>query len=193
MAHPSNSCTANASLAPKWGRPRGWAVIGSMLALLASSDASARSLEPGTVLVSGQIGPAFRLGSALGASDVYATLGVGGEYVFDANASAVADLNLSLAGTVPLRLHLGGRYRFDGLGLPVAPYAQAQLSLGKLFDVLGADLALVGARLAIGADYYLTSELGAGVLLGSELTTTRGERPAFFGVVDVLLYASYVF
>ena len=161
--------------------------------LLVTPPALARTVEPGSFSVGGGIGPSIRLGSTLDAGRAYFLLRGQGEYAFTSQLSAVADLSLGIGSAVPLRLHLGGRYRFTNLDLPVSPYAQLQLSLGRLYNVLGANLGYVGARAGGGADYFLTKNLGVGGLLALDLGSTTGARPAFFGVVDIALYATYTF
>lgn len=150
-------------------------------------------MEPGTLTVSGGIGPSIRLGSLLDAGGGYFVLQGQGEYSFSTQLSAVGDLSFGLGSSLPLRFHAGARYRITNLDLPVSPYAQLQLSLGKLFNVLGANLTYVGARLGGGADYFLTKNIGVGGLLALDMGSTTGIRPAFFGVVDILIYASYTF
>lgn len=162
-------------------------------AVLSTATAFARTVEPGSISVGGGIGPSIRLGSQLDAGGAYLLLRGHGEYAFSTELSGVADLSLGVGGTVPLRVHLGGRYRLTQLELPVSPYAQVQLSLGRLYDVLGADLTYVGGRVAAGADYFLTKELGVGALVGVDLGSTTGERPAFYGLVDIVAYATYTF
>jgi hypothetical protein len=161
--------------------------------LFVTPPALARTVEPGSLSVAGGIGPSVRLGSLLDAGRVYLMLQGQGEYAFSTRLSGVGDLSLGIGSALPLRLHLGGRYRLSKLDLPVSPYAQAQLSYGRLFNVLGANLTYVGVRLGAGADYFLTSKVALGGLLALDLGSTTGERPAFYGVVDILGYVSYTF
>ncbi len=160
---------------------------------ITAADATARTVEPGTFALSGGVGPAFKLGSSLGASSAYLHLMAQGEYSFNKSLSGVADVALGLAGTVPLRLHLGPRYRFADLDLPISPYVQAQISVGRLYGVLGADLTYIGARLGGGADYFLTANLALGGLVAVDFGSTTGDAPRFYGTVDVFAYASYIF
>ena len=159
--------------------------------LLAPLTAAARTVEPGAVLLGAYIGPGFRLGSTLGGSRAYFLIGAQGEYSFDKNLSAVGDLSVGLSGTLPLRLHLGARYRLSEIDLPLSPYVQAQVAVGELFNVIGANLTFLGLRLAAGADYFLTGDLGVGALIGLDMGSTTGSRPAFYGTIDVLFYATY--
>jgi hypothetical protein len=179
-------------LALATGEPMRTAVALS-LCLLFAGPAKARNVEPGKLVVTGAVGPSFRMGSRLGGSRGNLTLDAGGEYTFSKKLSAVGDLALGLAGTIPLKLRAGARYRITDLNLPVSPYGQAQLSFGRLYDVIGANMNFFGVRLAGGADYFLTAKLGFGALLGMELTSTLAETKAFYGSFDVLAYASYTF
>lgn len=163
------------------------------LSMVVPTMASARTLEPGAVLLSASLGPGIRLGSTLGGSGGYFVAAAQAEYAFEKSLSAVADVSIGLAGTIPLRFHAGARYRLSDLDLPISPYVQAQLSAGRLYNVLGANLPYYGVRLAGGGDYFLTGNLGAGALVGVDLGSTTGERPAFHGIVDVLVYATYSF
>jgi hypothetical protein len=168
------------------------AIIAAFVMLLAAS-AQARTVEPGTLTVAGGVGPAFRLSSPLAAGRTYLVLQAQGEYDFTSSLGALADVSFGFGSSQPLRLHLGGRYRVTQLDLPVSPYAQLQFTLGRLYNVLGADLTYVGARVGIGADYFLTRKLGAGMLIAVDLGGTTASRRAFYGTVDMLVYAAYTF
>jgi hypothetical protein len=163
------------------------------LCLLFAGPAKARNVEPGKVVVSGLVGPSFRVGSRLGGSSGYLMFMGAGEYTVSKNLSAVADLGAGIAGTVPLKLHAGARYRLADLELPLSPYAQAQLAFGRLYDVIGANVNYLGVRLGGGADYFITANIGVGALLAFELASTLAETKAFYGAFDVLAYASYTF
>ncbi len=167
-------------------------IIASCL-LLVTTPALARTVDPGSFSVSGGIGPTLRLGSTLSAGRAYFMLQGGAEYDFTSSIGAIADLSYGLGSSQPFRFHVGGRYRLTKLDLPVSPYAQLQLSVGKLYGVLGADLTYWGARVGAGADYFLTKNFGAGALVGLDLGSTTGDRPAFYGLVDILVYATYTF
>jgi hypothetical protein len=165
----------------------------SLLLLILPGAAAARNVEPGTFIGTAFIGPSIRLGSTLGGSRGYLALGAQGEYSLDKSLSALGDVSLGLAGTIPLRLHAGVRYRLTDLGLPISPYVQGQLAYGKLYDVLGANLTFLGLRAGAGADYFLTADMATGVLLALDFGGTLGARPAFYGTVDALVYASCAF
>ncbi len=165
----------------------------AVVLLLAPALVQARTVEPGTWSGSAGIGPGILMGSALGASGAYLELNVQGEYAFTKAVSAVGGLDFGISGSVPLRLRLGGRYRLTDLDLPVSPYGQVQLSFGRVWDVIGANLNTLGCYVGVGADYFLTAKLGVGGQLGMDLSSTLGERPAFYGIVEVLAYATYVF
>ena len=150
-------------------------------------------MEPGTLAVSGGVGAGVRMGSLLDAGGGYMVFTGMGEYAFKKSLSGVADLSLGLGRAWPLRIHAGGRYRLSDLELPVSPYAQVQLSYGKLYNVLNATLTYLGLRAGVGADYFLTANLGVGGLAAIDLGRSLSDRPAFYGVVDLFLYASYTF
>ncbi len=173
--------------------PRRFAFLLGFATLLSPVVGQARNVEPGKLTVAAGLGPGFRLGDRLGGSGGYLLLMGEGEYTFSKSLSAVADLALGLAGTKPLRLALGARYRLPDLDLPVSPYVQAQLTLGRLYGVLNTNVSFIGARVGAGADYMLTAQLAVGGLLGLTLASTTGERSAFYGVIDVLAYARYTF
>jgi len=159
------------------------AIIAAVVVLVAGA-AQARTVEPGTLTVAGGLGPAFRLSSPLAAGRKYLVLQAQGEYDFTSSLGALADVSLGIGSTQPLRLQLD---------LPVSPYAQLQLTVGRIYNALGADLTILGARLGVGADYHLTRNISTGVLVAFDLTGTRASRSAFYGVADVLAYAAYAF
>lgn len=163
------------------------------LLCLWSSLAHARMVEPDTWSIGAAVGPSFKFGSTLGASPAYGTLALFGEYAMDAEWGLVASGELSMATTLPARLHLGGTWRKSHLDLPISPYLKLEFTLARLYHVLGADLTALGGRVGAGVDYFLTSQLTAGAYVGVDLLGTRGERPAFVGWVDALVYAAYVF
>ena len=160
---------------------------------LATTSAWARNVEADTLNLGATIGPSFKIESTLGGSPAYGTLGITGDYALDSAWSVAGDITVGLAGTVPLRLHLGGRWRKGNLDLPLSPYLRIDYTLARLYDVLGADLTAMGARLGAGVDYFLTASITAGLLVGVDLLGTFGDRPAFTGLVDTLLYATYRF
>lgn len=167
-------------------------VIALCLALLPTS-AYAVNVEPGSLWGSFGLGPGFKLGTELGGSKAYALLDGDVNYSFTENLSVDGELTLGLANTIPWRWRLGGRYRFSDLKMPVSPYVLAQFSTGVLFDVIGANLWVVGGRFGGGADYFLTADIGVGAQLTFDLGSTLGQRPAFYGTSEILAYASYRF
>jgi hypothetical protein len=164
-----------------------------VLSSLVPALASARTMEAGAVSLSAGLGPAFKLGSTLNASGGYLMAFGQGEYNLSNAVSALGTVELGLSGTVPLRLHVGGRYRLVGLDLPISPYAQAQVTVGRLYDVINTNLTYVGFRLGAGADYFLTAKISGGLTAFLDLGSTTGVRPAFYGLSGVLLYATYAF
>ncbi len=163
------------------------------LCLLPAGPAKARNVEAGKLTAIGALGPSFRLGSRLGGSRGNLTFMGGGEYTFTKSLSVIGDVGFGLAGTIPLKLHLGGRYRLADLDLPISPYGQAQLAVGRLYDVIGANLTFFGVRLGAGADYFLTAQFGVGAQVGWENAGTLGDASAFYGTIDVLAYGTYTF
>ena len=160
---------------------------------IVAREASARTVEPGSIIVGGAIGPSFKLGSDLGMSSAYLMLNGTGEYVFTPEWSGIGSVALGLAGTIPVRVRLGGRYRITGAELPLSPYVQLEVSAGRMFDVLGANLNSFGVRAGGGADYFLSANWMVGVLGAIELARTTGERPANYSTLDLLLTFGHVF
>ncbi len=169
--------------------------VGSVLVCflsIALPCAQARTVEPGEVRLSAGIGPTVRMPSLLGpvGGEAYFNIFAGAAYAIDRALSLVGQVQLGGGRAAPLRFHLGGQYRFVGLDFPVTPYVQGHLLVGAIFGVLGADLPVIGAGAVVGADYDLTAKFAVGAALGSDFSTTISERSTFYGVVDVLLYAS---
>ncbi len=156
--------------------------------------ALARNVEAGSMLVSAGVGGGIKMASPLGGDGTggHLLLMAQGEYALSKALGAVVGVNLGLGSIVPLRLRLGGRYRLTDLGLPVVPYGQVQLSVGELFNVIGADLTTLGVHVAVGADYFLTADLAVGGSLGFDLSSTFGDRPAFYGTFEFMAVATYV-
>lgn len=164
------------------------AILGSAI----STPAAARTIEAGSTWIGAGLGGGLRLGSRLEGGDTLATR-VQGEYATSRSVSAVGDVSYGLGSASPLRFHVGGRYRLTGLGLPVSPYAQLDLTLGVLLGSLGANPFLVGGRLGGGADYFLTANVAVGVFTGFDVTTTVTSPSAWYATFDTLLYAAYSF
>jgi hypothetical protein len=162
---------------------------------LAPAVGLARTVEPGSIWATGAIGPGFRAGSRLGGSGTYLMLNAQGEYALSSELGLNGELSFGLAGSQPLKLRLGGRYRLNGLvgDMPISPYVLGQLSVGKLYDVLGANLTTIGLRAGGGADYFLTADLSVGAMLGWELARTTGERGTTYSQVELLVTASMLF
>ncbi len=157
------------------------------------SQVNAKTMSPGDTWVRAGFGLGAKLGSQIGGSNYFLMLNAGAEHSFDSNFSFVGDVDWGVAGTLPLRIHAGGRYRLTGLELPLSPFAQLQLSGGMVFNALGADLGLAGLRAGLGTDYFITSKLSGGAVLNFDFNTTLGERPAFYGQWEFLLSANYKF
>jgi hypothetical protein len=162
-------------------------------ALMISSVAQARTMEPGTLIIGGAVGPAFRLGSDLGMSKDYLMLNGTAEYTFSKEWSVIGAAAMGLANTIPFQLRAGGRYRIIGGEMPISPYVQAELTVGRLFDVLGANLTSTGARFGGGADYFLTASWMVGLQGACSWQTTLGNRPAGYSMLDLLITFGHVF
>ena len=160
--------------------------------VLAPSMASARTNEPGAFLVGPVLGPTFKLPTLLGGSPAYFTLGGQAEYALDSKMSLLGDFTVGFASTFPLRFHGGVRLRPFDMGNALSPYVSGQLGLGGLVDVIGANLFWIGARLAVGTDFFFTGTMAAGGMLAADLGTTTGARPAFYGAMDVLIYVTFL-
>jgi hypothetical protein len=168
-----------------------FSVVVAALGLLASTEAAARTMAPGSISLAGSLGPGVSLGSRLGSSDGYLILGAEAEYDVSSSASGIVDASFGLATTKPLRLNAGTRLRATGIDLPLSPYIQVQASVGRLFNALGSNINFVGGRLGVGLDYFLTAKMAAGGLVAVTAGSTLADRAAFYGVFDMLFYARY--
>lgn len=163
-------------------------VVGCLLPV----PAVAREVEPGEIRLSGGLGPTVRMPSKLGADggEAYFNLAAGAAYAIDRRLSVIGRLQLGIGRSNPLRVQLGGQYRFISPALPLTPYVEAHLLVGSLFGVLGANLPLLGVGGALGADYDLSANFALGLALNADFTTSLSRRGAFYGVVDILFYAT---
>lgn len=153
----------------------------------------ARNVDPGTLTAAFEIGPSFRLDNSLSGSRAYALMAGEVDYAFTKNLSTIVDVGVGLGSGTPLRLHVGGRWRWADLGSPLSPFVQAQLGMGWLFDILGADLGWFGVRMGAGIDYFITERWGAGIILDMDLGSTTAARSAFFGTFDIIARISAAF
>lgn len=169
----------------------GWFV--GAICVLVANPLAARTLEAGHPIAFVGLGPSRLIDSRLGGSDAFLMLDAGLEYPFDKNWSAVGEALFGLASTRQVKLRGGARYHLSDLNLPVTPYAEGQVVAGRLFDVLGADLSLWGVRAGVGADYFFTAKLLAGLKAGYEIARTTGPNGRTFGQFEWLLTADYVF
>ena len=158
-----------------------------------TAPAQARTMEAGSLWMNSSFGSGVKLGSRVGGSNGFLMLNAGTEYLLSPELSVIADIDVGVAGTIPLRLHAGARYRLTGLGSPLSPFAQLQLTAGRVYNALGADLGLFGIRAGLGADYFITSRLAGGLVTHLDLNTTLAETRAFYGVWELLATASYAF
>ncbi len=168
-------------------------VVCLTLTAIASAPTTARAKEPGSLWLGGAIGPSFKVGSRLGGSGGNLSLAGQAEYTLDPKVSVIAGLTLGLAGTVPLQLRAGGRYRVSISKMPIRPYGQAELVVGRLFDVIGANLTVYGLRLGGGADFMLRPQVAVGGLVAYQLARTVSDRPTVFGSFELFATASMRF
>jgi hypothetical protein len=163
----------------------------ALVVVLLPASALARNLEPGSLWVSGGVGGGVKMASPHGGSGGHFLLLGQGEYAINKTFGIVGGVGFGMASTKPLKARVGVRYRLSDLGLPVSPWGQAQLSVGGLFNVIGADLFTIGVNVAGGADYFLTADLSVGGQIGVDLSSTLGARPAFYGTFEFLAVVSY--
>lgn len=163
--------------------------------LLLPSIASAGSIRAGDIRLMAGVGPGGNVGgSRLGAAAAYLILDLQASYAFSRSIGAVIEVGIGGAETtIPLRARVGLQFHIPGLRWPVLPYLGLQFSVAQLFNVLGADLTYLGARLAVGLDYLLTKTWGVGAVMAFDAGSTIGETPAFYGTVEAIGYASFAF
>lgn len=163
-------------------------VLGSI-----ASPARARTVEPGTVSATVNLGPGVRLGSRLGGSESYLLLSSEIDYAVSKAVSVVGDITFGVAATNPLRFSAGPRVRLTGLDSLWSPYVAVQASVGRLFGVINTDLMFMGGRAFVGTDYFLTGQIAAGAFTGVTLATTLSDRPSFYGIWELFFYGRYWF
>ena len=170
--------------------------ISSLLALfLLVTPASARTMDAGSIWLSGGVGPGLELQAD--PSELSKALILSGqiEYPFIENWSALGELGVGIGSSHPAEVRIGARYRVTGLSLPVSPYMQGQLILGKLLGFSSNQLTW-GGRGLIGLDFFLTKDVALGGQFGfsfiglineDSATTTLSKRT---GAAEWLLTAS---
>lgn len=162
-----------------------------VLCTLSPQSASARNAEPGRLHLGAGLGPGLSMGSRLGTSPAdFLIVGVG-EWSWNRALSTTGAALIGVGGTTPLLGRLGLRVRAHSLGLAISPYAQLELAGGGLMRVLGSQLRWMGARIGGGVEYFATGDVTVGLGLGVHLGGTLGERPAFYGMADALLYVTF--
>jgi len=163
--------------------------------LLLPSVASARSITAGDIRLMAGVGPGGNVGgSRLGAAAAYFLLDLQATYAFTRSLGAVVEVGIGGAETtIPFRARAGLQFHIPGLRWPVLPYLGLQFSVAQLFNVLGAELTYLGARLNLGVDYLLTKTWGLGIVMGFDAGSTLGTTPAFYGTVETIGYASFAF
>lgn len=161
------------------------------LCTLLPRESSARNAEPGRLHLGAGLGPGLSMGSRLGTSPAdFLIVGLG-EWSWNRALSSTGAVLVGVGGTTPLLGRVGMRVRAHSLGLAISPYAQLELAGGGLMRVLGSQLRWMGARLGGGIEYFATGDVTVGLGLGVHLGGTLGERPAFYGMADALLYVTF--
>jgi hypothetical protein len=173
-----------------------WLRLGALLlaltvALLAGHPAHARNMEPGRLFYGVGLGLGARLPTAMLASPAAGVVAATGEYTLHKAVSLLAGADLALGPTALYTGALGVRGRVTDFGLAISPYGQVQFSAGALVNVLGATVPWVGTRLGLGTDYFLTGNTTAGLKVDAALGSSVSERAAFYGTIQVILYANY--
>ena len=128
--------------------------------IAASSTAHAFIPSAGEVRTGGLLGPAFLFGAPGRHSAAPLTLLGHGVYAIDSHVSAIASAGAAVAETSILRLRSGLRYQFNGLGRPLLPFLQTQLSLAEIFAPSSRHAFYFGLATGVGVDYFLTRRLG---------------------------------
>ena len=158
-----------------------------------SAPTQAKSVEPGSVWLAGQLGFDSKMGGLVGGSDTLLALGAEVEYALESRIGIYARGVFGLGDTQAIKLETGVKYRFTGIDLPISPYVSAHLRTGHLMDVMGADLWTIGAGFGGGVDYFLTRHFTAGLDIVFDFGSTLGERPTGYDTTDVLLTVRYSF
>ena len=130
-----------------------------------SSVVSARSMEAGSIWLSGGLGPGLELQAD--PSDLSKALILSGqvEYPFIEHWSAIGELGVGIGASHPIEARIGARYRVTGLSIPVSPYMQGQALLGRLLGYSSNQLTW-GGRGLIGLDFFLTKDIALGGQFG---------------------------
>lgn len=159
---------------------------------LAPGAAQAIKLNTGQHLATARVG--LSPVGGVTPANMQLTLGAEYEYVLMPGLSPVGGVQygLNFGSTNSLLLGLGARYRYQDLPWPVHVHGSVQLLVGELFNVRSVNLPFVGARLAAGADYYITSKLCAGLTLAYDAGATLSSRDAYYWQLGILLGASYL-
>ena len=130
-----------------------------------SHPASARSMDAGSIWLSGGLGPGLELQAD--PSDLSKALILSGqvEYPFIEHWSALGELGVGIGASHPIEARIGARYRVTGLSIPVSPYMQGQILLGRLLGYSSNHLTW-GGRGLIGLDFFLTKDIALGGQFG---------------------------
>jgi hypothetical protein len=158
-----------------------------------SSVAYAFTLEPKSTLATVGLGPSVNIGSSrVGSSDAFMDLNILGEYLFTSHWSGTLSLDTAFARSVPVRIRVGGRYRFTQLKTPFAPYVSLELGHGWITHAGSGNPFWMGVRMAAGCDYFINNRWAAGIQSGIDMGGTT-HRSFFFGTWDMLFTATQRF
>ena len=167
-------------------------VLLALLMLSAPNETlAARTIDPGSVWITGTLGPRSVFGSRVGGSETYLNLGAEAEYTLQSNLGLTGGLNYGLAGSSIWRLHTGVRHELYNLDSPLSFHGRADLFAGQVRGALGANLQQLGLGLGVSADYNLTRALTARLSMLVDLGSTLGERPASFNTFTMLVAVSH--
>jgi hypothetical protein len=165
----------------------------SAVCMSVAFKAYAFQIEPRSVMATVGLGPSVNMGSRhLGAADAFMDLNILGEYAFTSQWSGTLAFDTGFARSVPVRIRMGGRYRFTHLKAPFSPYVSLELGHGWITRTHEGDPFWMGVRVAGGCDYFITRRWGVGVQTGIDMGGTT-HSSTFFGTWDMLLTATQRF
>ena len=167
------------------------ALFALALSLIPQQALAARTIEPGSVWLTGTTGPRTVFGSRVGGSGTYLNLGAEAEYTLQSNLGLTGGLTYGLGGSSLWRLHTGFRHKLYELNSPLAFYGNAEGFVGQIRGALGANLTQLGVGAGISADYNLTRALTARLAMAVDFGSTLGERPASLNTFSLLVAVSH--
>ena len=164
--------------------------VACVLPFTATSASAARTIEPGSVWLTGNLGPRNVFASRVGGSGTYLNLGFEAEYSLQSDLGLTGGLTYGLGGSSLWRLHAGTRHELYNLNSPLAIYGRLDLFTGQIRGALGANLLQLGVGAGLSADYHLTRSLTARCTMLLDVGSTLGERPAAFNNFSMLVALS---